>query len=128
MIKNLGIVFSDKLSVLMFTDFLRKTYLEGENIEMVSYTLFNSSDVVAPKIEYAQKIKEKGVFPIFLIKGPENINQENKTLAESIESLDQVVVLKQRDFPNPLVLKGGDELNPLLDRWRSNLERMSNSA
>jgi len=124
-IKRIGIIWKDVLSVNMFTDFLRTIYLRDRRLHMVSYSLFNTPDIVAEQLGTLGSIEKEGLFPLVLIKSTEVLNPENLALKATIEGLDQVIVLKQKDFPNPDILKGAEELAPVVERWKVNLERMA---
>lgn len=124
-VKRLGIIFRDRLSVNMFVDFLKSIYLEGHDLTILSYTLFNTVEYAEFELVKLPKVLLPLETTLILIKGPEVINEENPVLVESKDKLDQLVVLDPRDFPNPKVLKGSESLEPILTRWKENLERMA---
>lgn len=124
-IKRLGIIFTDKLSINMFTDFLKHTYLEGHELTMLSYSLYNTIEYAQIELAKLPKVLTSHKTDLVLIKGSKTINEENPIIKISKEKLDQLIILKQRDIFEPVILKGSRSLQPVIARWKINLARMA---
>lgn len=125
-----GVIWNDKLTLNMFLDFLKKVYLKDRKIEILSYTLMNSSegtfepDIVLQTLNQIDKIPEERI--IFVaIKAPKVLNLDNQVIVSTVRQLPLVVYIPANTPQSVQVLKGNDSLAEILKRWETNIIRMS---
>lgn len=126
----LGVIWNDKLTLNMFLDFLKKVYLKDRKLEILSYTLMNSSegsfepDIVMQTLNQIDKIPEDRI--IFVaIKAPKVLNLDNQVLLSTVKQLPLVVYVPANTPQSVHVLKGNDSLTEILKRWETNIIRIS---
>lgn len=128
--KVMGVIWNDRITLNMFLDFVKKIYLPGKKIDILSYTLLNSvdnpdePDIVEQTLSQMVNIPE-GRVVFVTIKSPSVLNPENRVLVKTLNILPLVVYIPTANPQEATLLKGEMQFQPLLDRWAANLERMA---
>lgn len=126
----LGVVWNDKMTLNMFLDFVKKVYLPGTKIEILSYTLMNSSDVPGEPDIVSQTLNQVHNIPdtrfIFVaVKSPKTLNPENKVLINTLKQIPHVVYLPPDSLHSIQILSDSPILEELTERWCTNILRIS---
>lgn len=118
------LMWSEKLSTRMFTDFFRKIYLGGVSPFIIQPSLYNSMDIV--EAQYAAiKLSLKPCIVSFL-EVPASFDGA-QTPPSLIEASDLVLHFKpERNGQSVLTIpvKVPPEHQHIVDRWSANLVRM----
>jgi len=120
---NFCIIGTSTTSIKMFIDFYRTIYLRSLEPKIVTLNSLNSSDILEGIIEESLSTYED--FRFFTVKVKRNYSNDNLP-ASLIESSDLVIRLDYDSF-EPECIKVPENLRPIIERWVSNLERMSNT-
>jgi hypothetical protein len=124
--RNMVILWKERLSAVMFSDFFRKSYLNGMSVDPISVTLFDDAQVMSetllPTLQGSQ-------FHIIFAKETKVRNPENKVLKLLVESCDLVYSIDHVDPTNVETLKalpGCEEFSKgVIAKWVYDLGRMA---
>jgi hypothetical protein len=127
-IKNITILWTEQLSMFMFSDFLKTLYLKDTDYQIISATLYDEVSSVQRIIK--DKLGQK--VTVFLVRQTKVLNPENAVYKELLGVSDVIVSLKSRKLEDLNSLHTKQECLPeweeIKSRWVLNLDRLAKSV
>lgn len=127
-IKNITILWTEQLSMFMFSDFLKTLYLKDTDYQIISATLYDEVSSVQRIIK--DKLGQK--VTVFLVRQTKVLNPENAVYKELLGVSDVIVSLKSRKLEDLDSLHTRQECLPeweeIKSRWVLNLDRLAKSV
>jgi len=127
-IKNITILWTEQLSMFMFSDFLKTLYLKDTDYQIISATLYDEVSSVQRIIK--DKLGQK--VTVFLVRQTKVLNPENAVYKELLGVSDVIVSLKSRKLEDLNSLHTKQECQPeweeIKSRWVLNLDRLAKSV
>ena len=130
--KNLVVLWKERLSAVMFTDFVRKNFLNGKKVETSAITLFDDVDFLKQSDLYNKLLNPGDSTLILFVKETKVVHPENKILVLLKEVGDLVYSIDMSDPSKvtPIFVKEGlqESSEYLLSEWESAIKGMAASS
>lgn len=127
-IKSIAILWTEQLSMFMFSDFLKTLYLKDTDYQVISATLYDEVSSVQQILK--ERLGQKRT--LLLVRQTKVLNPENAVYKELLGASDVVVSLKSRKLEDLDSLHIKQECIPeweaIKSRWELNLDRLAKNA
>lgn len=124
-------MWKERLSAVMFTDFVRKNFLNGKKVETAAITLFDDVDLLKQSDLYNKLLNPGETTLILFVKETKVVHPENKILLllKDVGDLVYSVEMTDPSKVTPIFVKEGlhEASEYLLSEWESAIKGMAAS-
>lgn len=125
-IKSLAVFYKDRVSVEMFTRFLRSRVVpKSIDVKLIGYSMYNSEDIVENYITGVSDSLSSGGFPLLLVKCGNIVSELNPSVKKAINATEAAIHLRTNQINSPIVLKSCEGLPEILEMWERDLSELS---
>ena len=121
---KLGIIWGDQITLNMFLDFFKTIYSKKAHLDIASYTLLHSVEVAESILSSIPDSVSSSIH-LVTIKSSKVFNIQNLVVQKTMELLPVVVRIPSNCPESIVILKGGEIISPVTERWAANLSRMA---